>query len=348
MDKWILVSNLQKAIRRGQTDIAIETATKLWTFDNAYLRYRTSVILVEDIGIANADLLVTAFEGKLGKRWLDAKGGLPWFLENVIIPAAESIKDRSSCDWGVVSKNDLTGFQQRYGAFEELSLDTAETIIEKSTSLTDKGLAAWRISGTDIYPHDSLPKNIKGDWSRWLEINKEMGVSDKVINVMTMSQKSQREWHPIYLGLSELESKVSKVVEVDLKNPVSDGILLPACDIHTSAGKTAMTKYLNRNTELRDVLNEIKPNITYENLKIAIGKLVFLLDGGKVSKYIEYNNSKAIDLLAKQQWQNFFKLPGNKIATVVWKTFPLLQECQIETIKDIYRKEEYSNGPGFE
>lgn len=346
MDKWLAVSNLQKAVRRGNSDVAVQTATELWTTENAYLRYRTSVILIEDIGIANPDLLNMAFEGKLGKRWIDARGGLPWFIDNVIAPAANSVKDRTSCDWGVVSKNNKSMFEEKFGSFESLTLGQASSIVKsKDYTLTERGLAAWRFAGSDIFPHDSLPP-VKGDWEAWLELNKELGVPENILNVMRMSQKSQREWHSIYLGLSYLESLSGTTLkEENLNSPIHNGILLAACDVHTRVGKSAVSTFLTKNKELQDALRQYNPSIAYDDAKEAIGKLVFLLEGGKVSKYISYAHASKVDATAKQQWQSYYKLPGNVLANIVWKSMPLLNSCRSDIIDqlDLGHKEQYDS-----
>ena len=49
-DRWLLASNLQKAIRRGLTDVAMGTANKLLIVDARYFWRRLLVIAYEDIG----------------------------------------------------------------------------------------------------------------------------------------------------------------------------------------------------------------------------------------------------------------------------------------------------------
>jgi replication-associated recombination protein RarA len=62
-DRWLLASNLQKAIRRGLTDVALGTASKLLIVDARYFWRRLLVIAYEDVGFSNItvchDLLKT-------------------------------------------------------------------------------------------------------------------------------------------------------------------------------------------------------------------------------------------------------------------------------------------------
>ncbi len=320
MDKWILVSNLQKAIRRNQEEIAVKTSTELWKIDNAYLRYRTAVILVEDIGIANINLLSMAFEGKLGKRWIDAKGGLSWFLDNIIIPAARSTKDRTACDLGIISKNNKPQFEEKYGLFQNISIDTAVDIYTNSASILEKGLAAWRIAGTDLFPHKSLPEQIKGDWQKWLNINKDLGVSDNTLNIMKLAQKSQREWHAIYLGIAEINSKLHTIKQESIETPIYENIILAAADIHTRIGQNAIRNYIKTNNTLKSELEKLNCILNYTEIEKAISKMIFLLEGGKINSGLTYPLASEVDKIQKQQWMEYHKLPGNKIASIIWNT----------------------------
>ena len=337
MDKWLHVSNLQKAIRRGCSDQAIASAHKLWVEENAYLRYRLAVILLEDIGIANTKLLNTAFEGKLGKRWLDARGGFEWLSTNVIIPAVESTKDRSACDLGVISKNEFINFSKKYGAFETVTIDRAEKIFIDVTDICLKGLAAWRICGTDIYPHDSMP-SVKGNWETWLKINQGLGVSDEIINIMTIGQKTQREWHPIYLGLLSIDSNNKKLEINKLDNSEFGDILLSACDMHTKLGKTAISNFIRNTPTLYNEIKNQNKSLTFNDVCFYIGKLLFLIEGGLLDKQLSYDKANEINKIIKAQWQTKSGLSGNKIATILFQNRNFLKDIRIDAIKNICKE----------
>ncbi|NIF42516.1 hypothetical protein F3J14_16815 [Burkholderia sp. Tr-862] len=49
-DRWLLASNLQKAIRLGLTEVALATAVKLLQVDESYLWRRLPVVAYEDVG----------------------------------------------------------------------------------------------------------------------------------------------------------------------------------------------------------------------------------------------------------------------------------------------------------
>lgn len=52
-DKWLVASSLQKSIRRGETQIAMNCAARLWEQDKRMLWRRLGVIALEDLGIGD-------------------------------------------------------------------------------------------------------------------------------------------------------------------------------------------------------------------------------------------------------------------------------------------------------
>lgn len=97
-EKWPVVSMLQKAIRRGEVDLAVSAALAMYSYDRMYLWKRMAIIAYEDIGVANPLLCaaVANLSGKDTLRKVDGAGGT-WVTAEVARIMAESVKDRTIC-----------------------------------------------------------------------------------------------------------------------------------------------------------------------------------------------------------------------------------------------------------
>lgn len=109
--KWLLVSGLQKAIRRGRAEKARQCAHAVMGIDSDYLWRRLCVIALEDIGWGNPDVCAMVLAVATNKKFRATHGEKPllFFLVDML---AGSIKDRTLCDfvnvWHHTAKEKLT------------------------------------------------------------------------------------------------------------------------------------------------------------------------------------------------------------------------------------------------
>lgn len=95
--KWVIVSALQKAIRRGHADTAVQCAIALWGDNASYLVRRLGVIVLEDIGIANIKLCAVVMAMLSNVAQIRKMGGYA-VIGHVAYLMATSIKSRAACD----------------------------------------------------------------------------------------------------------------------------------------------------------------------------------------------------------------------------------------------------------
>ena len=96
-DKWVLASNLQKAIRRGLSDVAIPTAIKLVGIDASYFWRRLLVIGYEDVGFGDVHLcasLLGTFRRAALHRRLGVEKVAAYFTDRL----CSAVKSRALCD----------------------------------------------------------------------------------------------------------------------------------------------------------------------------------------------------------------------------------------------------------
>ena len=69
IDPWLASSLLQKAIRRGEADVAARAALTLFRLRRAAIWRRFMVIAFEDVGAASIDALVVAVRAAIDPGW---------------------------------------------------------------------------------------------------------------------------------------------------------------------------------------------------------------------------------------------------------------------------------------
>lgn len=334
-DKWNAVSHIQKCVRRGLAEEAVSMVGPLFAVDHAYLRYRLAVIAVEDIGIANAPLVAKLLEGRLLKRWLDEKGGVSW-LESMVDQLARSPKDRTACDWGAIARYVVPEFESEHGPWAELPLAHAVDIaFDSDKPLAFRSLAAWRCAGTDLFPTPALPENHKGDWQYWLDANRAYGVSPETLESMALGQRTQREWHPAFLGMCEVDGK-RQGLQMETPTVKSLGYvgnyLSASLDMHTSAGNRALRAWYASTPELQQAFQGVNPKLDRERAVEMVGRMVFLLEGGQVTPKVNYETANKVVQEVKTRWSMYSGLPGNASANAVWRNMPGLHAARLSAL----------------
>lgn len=309
-DKWLLASNLQKAIRRGWTDEAVWSASHLYNVDRAYLAYRLSVMAVEDVGAASLHL----------EKWIDKdapwgakrfgaakKNPIDWLeWEKVVMDFASSAKDRTPCEW-ISCTYWLEEFEQKYGPWG--NVDPIESI-EKAYDMTlqwwERGLFSWRAVGTKHFPSGVLPDDEDGVWEAWLE-----AAPSSTHTILQGFGARQREPHPVFFPLAvhdRLQDPTTKIVTYDVGPVLKNGPWLTAAlDKHTGEGKRALSAFMNSHPKERDMLRQ---HVGYEQSLNVVGRLMFWTEGGVVNRTPVYTTATEITLDIKKKFLKNHQLSG--------------------------------------
>lgn len=304
-NKWLLVSSLQKAIRRGLSNEAAVLWDVAKEIDKFYVTYRTSIIAIEDVGLGNPVLVHDFLSTSLKKTNIQEKGG-DNYVKKVIIKLAESVKDRTSCDvtW-LAGKTTLPSLKE-----EDLMTYYQNTQL----SMIERSLAGWLLTGTKKIKHDLIKD--KDDISNieiFLELNKNLGVNDSILEVVKSSYPYQKEPHmfayPLLSLIIENEKdntlgpyKTGDSFKKELVTPIyyykNIPILMSAVDGHTSEGKKVLQKVKNQ-SNIQRVISHLEENVQDYLLKHAL----FKAEGQVVNKRLFYPTSSKI----YKQSQHFYE-----------------------------------------
>jgi hypothetical protein len=105
-DSFIARSVLQKAIRRGMTDLALRAAVTLVASDSRVLWRRLLVTALEDLGVGEVDLLVRIVAASRDRAWRSRVGGDWPVIANLIKLACAGTRCQAANDLWNIAKND--------------------------------------------------------------------------------------------------------------------------------------------------------------------------------------------------------------------------------------------------
>jgi hypothetical protein len=337
-DKWLLVSCLQKSIRKGFEDLAITYAEKLYEIDKSYLLYRLSIIALEDIGLGNIDVVHDFLSTQIKKDNIANKGGKNYIL-NVVSDFSKSIKDRSACDL-----TELATIKSGVKLFNNENLDMV--FLDNNETIINRLFAGWNILGSKKLKNPLISES-EDDLEKFLDLNKKIIKNPKILDIIKDAYKIHREPHFIALGL--LESLLDKetgmkmgqyetgyFVKKDFNIDFADNKwLIDGIDWHTKEGKSAIYDFCKEKTITQTNLKKL--GVTYDKMPLVIGMLLFRHIGHQVDKRLFYPS--AVITMKLTERIGFKNIIGNNNAdfTQIMKTFvedyPILQKKIKEKFK---------------
>lgn len=249
-DPWLASSLLQKAIRRGETELAEQAATSLLRLRGSAMWRRFIVIAVEDVGIAAPDAVseVVAICSDREYRGLRGDEEAARYLARRL---AAVPKDRSA-DLLMSAFRHHPALEQTRKAVEALAPNERRTWpADPSRSLYERSAAAWPANGLR-YVGDELSLLLTGF--------ADLGVSQGLIESVARAESRTREPFCLLLPLLWLtampETSVEAAADFFPPSRTVGGVPLWTLDFHTRAGRTAIQRFTRENAAVRQALRE--------------------------------------------------------------------------------------------
>jgi hypothetical protein len=148
---WLAAALLQKSIRRGDENFALQAAATLLQISPDRLWRRCAGIAAEDVGLGSVDVVALVTAALAGKRFRAGFDG-EWNVASFIVSQmASATKCRSSDDLLMCAERHPSLAHARR---EFVMLGTREllNIVTGSASLPERGLALWYALGTGHRP----------------------------------------------------------------------------------------------------------------------------------------------------------------------------------------------------
>jgi len=256
-DKWVLASAFQKAIRRGELEIAQSAGLSLLLEDKQMLYRRLHVLAVEDVGVGDIDLAICILAATGDAKTRQLLGGDQVVLSYLIERLCGAVLDRSA--------DHMLSIAQDHPHLEDARWDFGRAPIKelfdqiKSTqlSLPERAVAAWYAAGTRQFRSDGLWSR-QGDLEGLFGTYQDMGVDNTLLDACRLAIRKMRNPLPVFLPLiwsGFSQSTVDKVEEIDIPGTRHvDGVPAYALGGHTRLGKRALREFLRQCEPVRKCL----------------------------------------------------------------------------------------------
>lgn len=301
-DKWIHRSALQKAIRRGQTERALFHASELHAIDPTYAFFSMAIIVVEDIGFGDIDLLslstATTMKGLRAKLSLSERELLACM---VCMACSAFPKTRVFCELSLGAEIEQYDLMKRW----EVEAGNGELIDEL---VADDPVRSYLASIT-------LRKRIKSDSEPMAAIIEHMAkactLPDDVMlaSLLSFERPVDRMHNAVWPVMRRLytvdEDLEAEPDELPDSLDIVPGLASEALDMHTSIGKRAIKAFYTSASKVYPEVREIDPTKAGK----ALGALVFIEEGGLVDQRAVTHQLKAWKAYQDTNFAAYYGVP---------------------------------------
>lgn len=292
-NKWRVSSAMQKAIRRGNVDMALRTASAIHGLEPDYVWRRLCTVVLEEVGVADLDLCARYLWVATQKTWRNKNGGSLEYLYMLVEQMCLANKDRNACDLPVIGFVDPALEDHRNAAKSVTGQQLAEVIADNDVSPRNRALCAQHLAHFD-HPHVTKTEGKH----LYIEALQTAGFDPRMIEIVRMGMSKQYEMMPY--GLPFVAQMVAKSAEVtvepdDLTDlPLVGGLPSEAFDRHNQEGKRSIAYFFAACKEVREAFHDLLSTDKQKCLE-AIGTIVFRIEGHQVDRRLVYDGSKEID-----------------------------------------------------
>ncbi|MBB6249524.1 hypothetical protein [Nitrospirillum iridis] len=280
-DKWIGLSVLQKAIRRGDTAKAAGAALALLPLDRSGLWRRLLTIAFEDVGIGDENAVAMCAAAVEHSAWRAEMGGDARVAVTLCKLLAEGVKDRSADHLICAARSHPAWEDAREAAGNRSLTDRLRMVEDASLPIGDRITAAWFASGVEWYPERRVGA---GDLDGLMDAFESAGAAPGIVAATRIGIR--RVGHPVVLVPAMLSAVTNgephrwEARSVPQETCVN-GLPLHAYDQFTRLGKAAIARFVRQNNAVRTVLERFVPDRRWE---AATGLGVFFAEGSQVAK----------------------------------------------------------------
>jgi hypothetical protein len=305
-DRWLLASNLQKSIRRGLSNTAIGTATKLLTVDPRYFWRRLLVIAYEDVGYGDINLchdLLKTFRREALHRDLGPERVAQYFTHEL----ANACKSRSLCDALVTLEFSVR--RERY-ELQCLTLTEDELLTmagNMALPVIDQMAALRHICGYGVFSGGYYKSQIKASPALMLQVCRRQGLSEVETTLFRSGQNVAESLNiplPIISQMVRASERSEQVASQAFEG--QSGVLYAALDRHTRAGKRCFARLVKESPLLTKFFAQ-RPALDPVDM---LGIVMFIVEGAVLDHWLVFDQSKQMRLDLQQILFEYAGLTG--------------------------------------
>jgi hypothetical protein len=287
-DRWLALSAMQKAIRRGDSLTAQRALRTLYQFDRSSTWRRLLIIACEDIGIGALGAVVMTATRCANAKALRETGREAAAALATAQMLAEASKDRSADLLFAVALHDPALEIMRLRCRSVSVARRLEFVADPTLSLPERALAVWHSSGVESWGE---PRVGPGDLRALMQTYAELGVPERLLQALAVVIKKAREPFALLLPLLWLAAAGSETELLDAPLAPAgliDGVPLCALDRHTRLGRQAIGRFARQNTQIAQFLSERSCSSGDDG---ALRMAVFYADGALTRPTLRWRHS---------------------------------------------------------
>lgn len=305
-DRWVLASNLQKAIRRGLAETAVASAIRLLALDARYFWRRLLVIAYEDVAYGDIGLchaLLKTFRREALHRQLGPDRVAGYFANEL----AGARKSRSLCDALAALEFSVNRLEyERYcqemtdDQLLRVACDGSAGVIERVAAL--RHVCGYREFSNGSYSTIAVPRpELMREVCHRLELS-EMET--------TLFRSGQSVSDSLSIPIPVLAGLVRSGRHGEATAPQAfsgqNGILYAALDRHTRAGKRCFAK-LARDSEALRWFFIRRPNL---DPVAVLGAGVFIVEGAVLDRRLNFEGADELRLTFNRNFLEYHGVAG--------------------------------------
>lgn len=341
IDKWLASSALQKAIRRGNEAEALSCARLLLNVDAQRLWRRLGIIAIEDIGVADIEVVGQTLWASRSKARRSAYGD-EWHVASYLVGSlCRALKSRDT--------DDLASIADRHPDLAEYRMELVcaptsvlcDVLADPNQQLPARALAGWFLGGTTKFWAPYLPER-PGNIGDVIDVYRHVGMPEYLLSIVEAGAAKERGALPINLGLLWLHLTAVGAAcgadgDVEDVRPVSlgkiNGVSSEAYDMHTRSGKRSIAYFVKACSPVRDYLSRYVPDQALYGL---VSSIVFRVESARVDRRLDYEGSDEIQAMANVAEVVHHGFPADRVVEaleIVCRHLPDLHRARLRVVE---------------
>jgi hypothetical protein len=274
---WLAMSLMQKAIRRGEQEIALRAAATLLRDSPDRLWRRCGVTAFEDIGVADLEVVAEVTAALAGKTYRAQFGGEWQVASTIVTRMARATKCRAADDLLTSAEGhpDLESARRRF--WQMPATELLHTAL-RTGPLAERAIAFWYVLGTN--PRTCKMRERRGEPHLAFEAMRRAGLSEPLVTTASEGFRKLRDpLSTAILLLQPLRSAEPAAIADDpcVPETLIRGVPSWAYDVHTREGRAALQRFLQGTS---DTARWVRAHIATGSQVKFLGSVVFRIEGG--------------------------------------------------------------------
>ena len=299
-DSWVARSILQKAIRRGMTDLALRAAAQLLLIDRRTLWRRLLVTALEDLGTGEFTTTVRVTAASRDSAWRASTGGDWAVIAALVQGACEGTRCQAANDLWTIAMHDPRLSTFKADLCEASIHDVVAIAVDQDYELGQRAVATLLALGADV--GTDAPAHIAPDPMGLFSAFAAVGDTPVIAAVYADTfRRTQVALGGLALCLPDPGDKLQSIAKTSDEIPLVawiDETPNFALDQYTRHGKAAIRAYVAASVRWTRFTSGL--GLSPTDSRNAAGELLFRIEGAAVTNRRSWDLGKRLHQCAAQ------------------------------------------------